>query len=284
MADLTAARSTKMKVSPLDMIPEFVMSTGATIYQGSGVAIGSDGKLVHASQAGALFTAGVAQSTVVSAAAGTTMRVQCGMAYFGNDAGHLLTIANRWDVCFWTDDQTVGSDSSKLAAGIVYDVDSVLGVCVIIFPGLAMQALSKADSPTFAGLNLGTGAIIGGLRPTAVKTANYTVVNGTDSDILLQSATDATQFTLPASTAANKGMLVTCQNTGAATAVEIQVLLASGTDAIQGTVGAVQASGTAGHGIKNTKATTKKGDFLSLQSDGNGTWWIVGGVGVWASL
>jgi hypothetical protein len=124
MANLTAARSTLKKVSPYDMPHEMVMATGATIYKGSGVAFGSDGKIVHASQAGAIATAGVAEQTQLAAAAGQTIKFSSGVKCFANSGAFPLTIANRGQACYWSDDQTVGTDSTKLFAGIVYDVDS----------------------------------------------------------------------------------------------------------------------------------------------------------------
>lgn len=315
MSDAAATVNTPFKVTKFDQIDEMVMNTSASIYQGSGVAVGSNGKIVHASQAGALYTLGVAEETILAAAAGTTIKSREGIARFANDAGHLVSIANRLGPCYWTDDQTIGTDSSKLLAGVVYDVDAY-GVWVIMGPMLVSAAsvgallaannlndvadaaasrtslgLGTGNSPTFTGLTL-TGAFAGvtaaltgnitGLHPVATKTTTYPVVNAADGDALFQSLTDGQVFTLPASVAGNKGQRVTFQNIGANAAALITVNPTAG-DFIQGAVMAVYASGTISKGWNNTKATAKKGDYSTFQSDGAGTWWLVGGMGVWAS-
>lgn len=124
MSNLTAPIATTTEMdSPFGFVTEFIVKSGATIYQGSGVAIGSDGYIVHSSQASALYTLGRAEQTVVGD--GTLRcRVKMGVMRYANDAGHLLSIANRLGPCYWTDDQTVGTDSSKLLAGVVIDADA----------------------------------------------------------------------------------------------------------------------------------------------------------------
>jgi hypothetical protein len=291
------------------------MATSASIYQGTGVAVGSAGTLVHASQSGALYTLGIAQETKLSVAAGTTIKTRQGIFRLANDAGHLLTIANRLGPCYWTDDQTVGTDSSKLLAGVVYDVDAG-GVWVIMGPCLVSAAsvgallaannlndvssasasahslgLGTADSPTFTGLTL-TGALTGvtaaltgivsHLFKFAVKTTTYPVVNGVDSGAVLQSLTDGQIFTLPACAAGNLGQKVTFQNTGADGAALIKIN-PTGTNKIKGQVGSVESAGASSKGWWNTKATAKQGDHTTVVSDGVDVWWIISGQGVWAS-
>lgn len=267
MTDLTAARkATTRLITNYDLENEFPLATSAVAYAGAGAAYDASGNLTRASAAGAVKTAGVFVHTNASAASGDTMKIEEGIFKL-NNGSNALTNANRGQPCYWEDDNTVGSlASTGIFAGFVYDVQSD-GVLVIIKPTFFWPS-----SP------------IAGTLPHAIKTTNYTVANVTDGNALLQSATDAVQFTLPKSAAANKGQRVTLQNTGAATAVEIQVLLADSGDKILGTVMAVSAGGVAGHGMKNTKATSKQGDYLTLASDGAGVWWIVTGMGVWASL
>jgi hypothetical protein len=143
MADAIAPINTPQRLTKFDQQDQFGLATSATVYQGTGTAIGSDGKVVHASQAGALYTLGVAQETVVTAAAGQLIRTSEGVFRMANDSGHLLTIADRFGQCYWTDDQTVGTDDSKLAAGVVYDVDAQ-GVWVIMGPMLVTAIASGA--------------------------------------------------------------------------------------------------------------------------------------------
>ena len=162
MADATAAINTPQRLTKFDQPDRFAMATSATIYAGTGVAIGSDGKVVHASQSGALYTLGVAQETFVSAAAGQLISTGEGIFRMANAAGHLLTIANRFGPCYWSDDQSVGTDSSKLVAGVVYDVDAS-GVWVIMGPCLVTS--------------VATGALLAANNLNDVANANTTLTN-----------------------------------------------------------------------------------------------------------
>ena len=310
MADLTAAIATTTEMdSPFGFVTEFVVKSGATIYQGSGVAIGSDGYIVHSSQASALYTLGRAEQTVVGD--GTLRcRVKMGVMRFANDAGHLLSIANRLGPCYWTDDQTVGTDSSKLLAGVVIDADASWAYVLMgaTMPGsvsvgallaannlndVANAATSRTNlglgtgnSPTFTGLTLTGAAAISGnvtsLHKVATKTATYTVVDAADGDALFQDATDNAVITLPNAASTNAGQEVVIQNSGADGAAKISISPDS-SDKIVGGVGAVYSGGATNKDWINTKATAKKGDYTRLRSDGVDTWWIVGGIGVWAS-
>lgn len=310
MADLSAAIATTTEMdSPFGFVTEFVVKSGATIYQGSGVAIGSDGYIVHSSQAGALYTLGRAEQTVVGD--GTLRcRVKMGVMRFANDGAHLLSIANRLGPCYWTDDQTVGTDSSKLLAGVVIDADASWAYVLMgaTMPGsvsvgallaannlndVASAATSRTNlglgtgnSPTFTGLTLTGAAAVAGnitsLRKTAVKTATYTVVNATDGDALFQDATDNAVITLPDAAAGNAGQEVVIQNTAADGAAKLSISPDS-SDKIAGGIGSVYSGAVANKDWINTKATQKKGDYVRLRSDGVDTWWIVGGIGVWAS-
>lgn len=49
-------------------------------------------------------------------------------------------------------------------------------------------------------------------------------------------------------------------------------------DAIRGT----GITGAAAKYVENTTATDALGDELTLQSDGQGSWWIIGKIGTWA--
>lgn len=297
MADLAAARSTLSRVSPFDMFDDFVVLTGATIYQGSGVAIGSDGNLVHASAAGALYTLGIAEKTILAAPAGTSLRVSQGMKKLNNAAGHLLTIANRLGPCYWSDDQSVGTDSSKLLAGIVYDVeaDGVWVIMGVVQPAnaaggalLAANNLSDVGAAATAATNLGLGTtsvptFAGSMETNvATKTTTYGVTQAVDAKGMLISLTDGQIFNLPTVAAGNKGMEVTFLNSAADGAALMKVEPAAA-QFIQGQIGAIEFAGVAAKGIWNTKATQKKGDRVTLRSDGTATWWVVGGIGVWAS-
>ena len=118
--------------------------------------------------------------------------------------------------------------------------------------------------------------------------AAYTVKDRVDHDATIQTATDNAVITLPDASPANKGQKVTIQNTGADGAALVSISPHS-SDGVKGGVhGAatgdlVSFSGTVNKDARNTKATSKLGDYLTLQSNGVDAWLVVGGKGVWAS-
>ena len=116
-----------------------------------------------------------------------------------------------------------------------------------------------------------------------VITASTTLdASSSGQDILV--GTDALTITLPAASTA--GLRYTFINTGADNAVAL-TLSPAATDAIIGTIANAAAdsvsSGVVNKDIVNTKATANKGDRISLISDGGTSWYIIGGVGIWAS-
>ena len=124
---------------------------------------------------------------------------------------------------------------------------------------------------------------ISGLGLTSVKTNDYTVTTGgaTDGGAVIQCATDAKYVILPAIAAGNKGLKVTCQNTGADDGV-LTGFKINANNYVKGTVVGVSAAATKGKGFLSTKVGANQGDYLTVMSDGTDTWWIIGGVGIWA--
>ena len=99
-------------------------------------------------------------------------------------------------------------------------------------------------------------------------------------------ATDAIVMNLPAITDETIGMEFTFRNTGADGAV----LLSIDPDAVDGINGSIAnaaadsvASGVVGKKLNNTKATANNGDYVTLKAVALTKWFIVGGVGIWAS-
>ena len=99
-------------------------------------------------------------------------------------------------------------------------------------------------------------------------------------------ATDAIVMNLPIITADTIGMEFTFRNTGADGAV----LLSIDPDAVDGINGSIAnaaadsvASGVVGKKLNNTKATANNGDYVTLKAVALTKWFIVGGVGIWAS-
>jgi len=120
-----------------------------------------------------------------------------------------------------------------------------------------------------------------GLQKYDTKTSTYTVVNAADGDMIIEDATDNAVITLPDCAAGNKGQRLTVINSAASGAAKLSISPHS-SDKIVGTIQAVDVTGVADKDIINTKATAVKGDYAVLVSDGVDTWYVIGGVGVWA--
>ena len=116
-------------------------------------------------------------------------------------------------------------------------------------------------------------------------TATGDVVAG-DAGIDQNVATDALVITLPKIEAGNLGMTFLFRNTGA-DGNNIITLSPNAADGINGTIANAAAdsvaSGTVDKDWVNTKATANKGDYVILKAVALTAWYIVGGVGIWAS-
>lgn len=99
-------------------------------------------------------------------------------------------------------------------------------------------------------------------------------------------ATDAIVMNLPLITADNIGMEFNFRNTGADGAVLLSID-PNAVDGINGTIANAAAdavaSGVVGKKLNNTKATANNGDYVTLKAVALTKWFIVGGVGIWAS-
>lgn len=106
------------------------------------------------------------------------------------------------------------------------------------------------------------------------KEASYTVVITTDSGKTLTSKTDAVVFTLPAIAIGNTITFVNMAEDGLNT-LTVSPAAADGIT--------YAGSSTDDKDIINTKATSKKGDFVTLASlDGVAAWQVVAVRGIWA--
>lgn len=99
-------------------------------------------------------------------------------------------------------------------------------------------------------------------------------------------ATDAIVITLPEINANNIGMEFTFRNTGD-DANNIITLSPAAADGINGTIANAAADSVASGVVDkdwiNTKSTANKGDWCTLKAVGLTTWYVTGGVGIWAS-
>ena len=116
-------------------------------------------------------------------------------------------------------------------------------------------------------------------------TATGDVVAG-DAGIDQNVATDALVITLPKIEAGNLGMTFLFRNTGA-DGNNIITLSPNAADGINGTIANSSAdsvaSGVVNKDWVNTKATANKGDYCILRAVALTQWYVIGGVGIWAS-
>lgn len=267
MTDLTAARAaTTRMLSPYDYkLENQPLATGAVAYQGGGAAVDTSGNLVRASAATAVKTTGIFCATNASAASGDVIDVQQGIAYLNNGSA-ALTDADRFQPCYWEDDNTVGGDPTTLLAGIVLDVDSG-GVWVLINPFLAAGAARTNK------------LIAGG--------AAYTLKDE-DDGATIETATDNAVITLPNIGPSNEGMTFRVRCTAANGAAKVSISPHS-SDKMQGGINGgaggalVTFGGVADKDAILTKATALKGDYAQFQNDGVDSWYVVAGQGIWAS-
>ncbi len=106
------------------------------------------------------------------------------------------------------------------------------------------------------------------------KTANYTVIINTDSGKSLASDLDGVVFTMPSIATGNTITFVNTAEDGTAE-LNISPAAADGINYI--------GSNTDNKDLINTKATAKKGDYVTLASlNGTAAWQVVAVRGVWA--
>jgi len=126
-------------------------------------------------------------------------------------------------------------------------------------------------------------------RQTNVLTTTQTISEGSSTkDFSI--ATDALVITLPLITTDNLGLELTFRNTGA-DANNIITLSPASADGFNGgfpfvtgsTASMNRASGTVNKDWINTKATSKRGDWVTIKAVALTAWYVQGGQGVWAS-
>lgn len=113
------------------------------------------------------------------------------------------------------------------------------------------------------------------LQPQIKKTADYTVVINTDSGKIFSSVLDGMTYTLPAIGSGHVTTFINNAEDGEA-AVNISPNANDGIDYV--------GSKTDDKDLINTKATQKKGDYVTIGSSDAGTGaWVVRAVrGIWA--
>jgi hypothetical protein len=185
MADATGPIASSPELqNPYDFITAYPVADEVQLWQGAAVAVGDGGFLVKASDAGALYTVGRAEESVLGDGV-ATCRARNGIFIFSNGV-NALTVADRLAPCYWEDDNTVGFDSSSgILAGLVVDVSSA-GVAVAIgFIAPAGLAIASKIyiSLLAANLNGGEAKIYNIVSPAAgAITKIWSVVTNEDTD------------------------------------------------------------------------------------------------------
>ena len=125
-----------------------------------------------------------------------------------------------------------------------------------------------------------------GLYIPQVTTDEDLTIESVESVLSVNVDVDGGVVTLPKITADNLGMRVLVRNIGADGAYLVSVS-PDAVDGINGTIANAAAdsvaSGVVNKNLSNTKATANKGDYVILEAVKETEWYIVGGVGVWAS-
>jgi len=127
-------------------------------------------------------------------------------------------------------------------------------------------------------------------RAKVITPTASTTLSEADSFQEVNVGTDALVLTLPKITTSNLGLTFTFRNIGA-DGNNIITLSPNATDGINGgfpfvtgsTASMNRASGTVNKDWINTKATTKRGDFVTIKAVALTAWYIQGGQGVWVS-
>jgi hypothetical protein len=171
-----------------------------TIYEGSMVSrLTSGGFACPGGTASSGPACGVARAkSVNSGSAGDkSVQLSCGQFWFVN--GDAIVEADRFKVCYMMDDQTVSLSSAgtRQVAGVIIDVDSVLGVKVLIAPETNAQLadvggpLVQYGSGTFSAgvLAVSTGITV---SATSAVIANRKTEAGTDGDEIRVPTADRT--------------------------------------------------------------------------------------------
>lgn len=130
----------------------------------------------------------------------------------------------------------------------------------------------------------GTVALLSGAgsNKTFTISTDNVVLTAADSGKVYAIGTDAKVFNLPATAA---GMVFTFINSGGAgnNIVEVNP---DDNDQIYGTItlaaSVVVINGDAGEALLNTKATSRRGDSVTLIGDGVDGWYVVASTGIWA--
>jgi hypothetical protein len=153
MSATAVAIKTNKLASPYEMNHKVVVKTGESYLAGTMVCLDTSGEACDPDESGALFVAGVAKRSVSVAVAGQEEEIEQGIFYFVN--GGSFTKADRGKPCYAADNQTVDATSTNPVAGVIYDVDSVLGVAVMIdfFANRRMAPIGAAGSLTYSNGN-----------------------------------------------------------------------------------------------------------------------------------
>jgi outer membrane lipoprotein SlyB len=181
---------------------------------------------------------------------------------------------------------TAASDGEVCVEGDIetesnLDVAGTATLTGAVTAGSTVAATGAVTGASFSA----TAGDIQGSRPWELVTTAETATTA-DCGKIYASATHLQTVLLPAVATANAGCCVTLINTAASGAAFVGFSV-NASDAVFGEIANAgqdsAASGTDDEAWGNTKATAIKGDRATLCSDGSTGWFIMEGVGIWAS-
>lgn len=126
-----------------------------------------------------------------------------------------------------------------------------------------------------------------GLYQISETVTTSRVLRKEDSGIAINVATDGLNHQLPLITEGNLGMKYMFRNIGADGNNDVS-FAPNSVDAIFGTIANsaadIVAIGDLGEEFVNTKASSKKGDWCSVEAMALNQWYVTGGIGIWSTV
>lgn len=118
----------------------YISAAGEIHFAGAGVALDATGQAVAPTSTTGLVSAGVSVAKVDNTADGEVVEVEAGVFGFENDGANTVDDTDIGELCYWEDDQTVGTlATAKSIAGVIVDFDSEDNIVwVEIRPGIGL--------------------------------------------------------------------------------------------------------------------------------------------------
>ena len=219
MSALTQQRNTPQLGDPISPILDTIdapVKAGSTLWVGGMCAVDSSGYFVDPTAVPGLIVAGRVEpmqnfpttfNNSAGASGAITAKARQGVFRFANGGGgDAIAVANRYQLCYLMDDQTVGltdgGATPRSVAGIIIDLDTS-GVYVLVCAAVTAAIMAAA----------GPGSAVGGVVPVEQISANGALSTTIETSILAVSGTMA--FTLAVGTRVGQTKRVYCKSAAA---------------------------------------------------------------------